>query len=241
MRRKKKRKALKLCRKNSFHVSVVYICCTRNQPFILLFSCLLFAWLVAIVCILFWISSLFMLSVLFILDHSASPSCLHYDWCFGSCFWCSCSSLIYLWILLLFVPCTLPAVCVVLSVCPVFLTLSVVEFVVCFFICCISFLCRAVVQSAGVQSPPRRGPVHHDEDVDSCLRPLQRPGPMSLTPLWSVKLFLRQRVGLKAGPQRNGASLLNLPRSRFLPPLAPPWPDRVITRLLVGERQGAAL
>lgn len=45
------------------------------------------------------------------------------------------------------------------------------------------FLCRAVVRSAEVLSPPPRGPVHHAEAVDSCLRPLQHPGPMLLTPL----------------------------------------------------------
>ena len=49
------------------------------------------------------------------------------------------------------------------------------------------FLCRAVVRSAEVPSPPLRGPVRHVEAVDSCLRPPQHPGPMLLTPLWSVR------------------------------------------------------
>lgn len=45
------------------------------------------------------------------------------------------------------------------------------------------FLCRAVVRSAEVPSLQPRGPVRHVEVVDSCLRPLQRPGLMLPTPL----------------------------------------------------------
>lgn len=45
------------------------------------------------------------------------------------------------------------------------------------------FLCRAVVRSVEVLSPQPRGPVRLVEAVDSCLRPLQHPGPMLLTPL----------------------------------------------------------
>lgn len=40
------------------------------------------------------------------------------------------------------------------------------------------FLFRAVVQSAEVRSPQRRGPALHVEAVDNCLRPLRPPAPM---------------------------------------------------------------
>lgn len=40
------------------------------------------------------------------------------------------------------------------------------------------FLFRAVVQSAEVRSPPRRGPALHVEAVDNCLRPLRPPALM---------------------------------------------------------------
>lgn len=45
------------------------------------------------------------------------------------------------------------------------------------------FSFRAVVQSAEVRSPQRRGPALHVEAVDSCLRPLRPPAPTLPTPL----------------------------------------------------------
>lgn len=45
------------------------------------------------------------------------------------------------------------------------------------------FSFRAVVQSAEVRSPQRRGPALHVEAVDSCLRPLRPPALMLPTPL----------------------------------------------------------
>ena len=193
---------------STFYVCLVtiftlyHICCSRNQPFTLLFSCRLFflssAWHVASLCmVLFGISSFL----------STSSALLLFDafhFCLSSTprtLWLVLLLLLLLWFLFLsflasglsgFLSTSLS--CILSLPLYLFYTLSFPSsslfYMFCRWICgsfflfaLFHFLCRAVVRSAEVLSPQPRGPVLHVEAVDSCLRPPQHPGPMLPTPL----------------------------------------------------------